>query len=283
LPDSLKDLSKSGLADQVELIKIAPQPLSTDEMSKLWTAFQTHYRSAAAYEASVVLIDSQASTKSQLRVRERNVYAHPLLRPVVDSIVSSLGEASPIHAGDTILVRGSQLGADATRVRIRDAVVTLDPADVTDTELRVSLAGHDLPAGLQPLQVIHTESMGTPAADHRGVESNLTSFVLTPVITEPLSVAGGTLTIETTPGLKAGQKIVLLLNQLLASPSDDDSAAAYSAELPPLEADAASVDFPLTGLTAGTYLVRVRVDGAESTLAVDPATDRYDAPQVTVP
>src|SRR5262249_45338435 len=157
-----------------------PQPLSTDEMSKLWTAFQTHYRSAAAYEASVVLIDSQASTKSQLRVRDRNVYAHPWRRPFVDSVVSSLGDAAAIHARDTIVVRGSELAADATRVRIRDTVITLDPADVTDTELRVALAGHDLPAGLQPLQVVYTESMGTPAADHRGVESNLTSFVLTP-------------------------------------------------------------------------------------------------------
>src|SRR5205085_5604095 len=53
LPESLRELSKSELGEQLELIKITQEPLSTEEMSKLWTAFQTHYWSTAAYEATV--------------------------------------------------------------------------------------------------------------------------------------------------------------------------------------------------------------------------------------
>ena len=44
LPPGMQNLAASELADQAELIKIVPQPMSTDETSKLWTVFQTNYR-----------------------------------------------------------------------------------------------------------------------------------------------------------------------------------------------------------------------------------------------
>ncbi|MEP6898105.1 MAG: DUF4255 domain-containing protein, partial [Rhodanobacter sp.] len=53
-------LPDNDLATQVERVRITPLPQSVDELSKLWTAFQTSYRTSAAYEATVVLIDSQA-------------------------------------------------------------------------------------------------------------------------------------------------------------------------------------------------------------------------------
>ena len=63
-------LAASDLAEQVELIKITPQPMSTEEASKLWTAFQTNYRPSAAYHVSVVLIEG-AATRSPLPVLTR--------------------------------------------------------------------------------------------------------------------------------------------------------------------------------------------------------------------
>ena len=78
LPESLKDISKSELADQVELIKITPEPLSTEEISKIWTAFQTHYRATAAYGVSVVLIESRASDEARAaRARPRTSTRRP--------------------------------------------------------------------------------------------------------------------------------------------------------------------------------------------------------------
>ena len=56
---ALRALTECGLADQVEQIKLVPDPLSSEEMSKLWTAVQSHYRPSAAYVATVVLIESQ--------------------------------------------------------------------------------------------------------------------------------------------------------------------------------------------------------------------------------
>ncbi|HET7273031.1 MAG TPA: hypothetical protein VFI90_18325, partial [Rubrobacter sp.] len=44
----------------------------------------------------------------------------------------------------------------------------------------------------------------------------------------------------------------------------------------------ASVTFPVSGLAAGKYLVRVRVDGAESLLETD-TSGEYTAPEVDIP
>jgi hypothetical protein len=47
-------LSASALADQFEQIKVTPQFLSFEEMSKLWSMLQARYRPSVAYEVSVV-------------------------------------------------------------------------------------------------------------------------------------------------------------------------------------------------------------------------------------
>src|SRR5437588_12825159 len=53
-------LTDNDLYDQVEHVRIAPQPISLDDMSKLWTTFQgAKYRISTAYQVAVVLIESQ--------------------------------------------------------------------------------------------------------------------------------------------------------------------------------------------------------------------------------
>ena len=47
------------LHEQIERIRITHEPLSGDELSRLWTSFQTGYRISTAYKAAVVLIDSR--------------------------------------------------------------------------------------------------------------------------------------------------------------------------------------------------------------------------------
>lgn len=293
LPESLQDISKSELADQIELIKITPEPLSTEEIARLWTAVQSHYRATAAYSASVVLIESEASTRAALRVRTRNVYARTLRTATIESVVSSLGDDAPILADDTILLRGARLRGDTTRVRLAGETFEPPATDVTDGQVTVSLAGRDLAAGLQGVQVLHDLAMGTPEQPHRGFESNLAGFVLAPSIASAidatLTPAGaglskGTISFDVTPGLRAGQHAVLLLNQLLPEPVADDAVAVgYSFRAAPLTADTTTASFAVDGVADGTYLVRTQVDGAESPLHVDAATGRFDGPTVTIP
>lgn len=51
-------LGESDLHNQVERVRITLQSMSLEDVSKLWTTFQTQYRISAAYEVSVVLIES---------------------------------------------------------------------------------------------------------------------------------------------------------------------------------------------------------------------------------
>jgi len=61
----------ADLANQIEHVRITPKTVTAEETSKLWTMFQTPYRVSAAYEAQVVLIDSQRRTTAGLPVIKR--------------------------------------------------------------------------------------------------------------------------------------------------------------------------------------------------------------------
>jgi hypothetical protein len=51
-------LSGNDLYTQIERIRLTLQPLSVEEVYRLWHGFQTPYRTSVSYEATVVLIDS---------------------------------------------------------------------------------------------------------------------------------------------------------------------------------------------------------------------------------
>ena len=57
IPPSQAALANSPLADQVDSITITPEFLSTEEISKLWSALQAKYRPSATYKVSAVFID----------------------------------------------------------------------------------------------------------------------------------------------------------------------------------------------------------------------------------
>jgi hypothetical protein len=70
--DEIQDaLPGNDLHKQVERVRLTLQPFSLEEMSKLWTAFQTQYRLSAVYEASVVLIESTRPARTPLPVLRR--------------------------------------------------------------------------------------------------------------------------------------------------------------------------------------------------------------------
>src|SRR5262249_27654545 len=81
VPADLKDLAASGLADQIEMIKITPNFLSTEETFKLWMAFQAPYRPTTGDHVSVVLIDTQRQGRGALPLPARRASRPPLARP----------------------------------------------------------------------------------------------------------------------------------------------------------------------------------------------------------
>ncbi len=61
IPPAQAALANSALADQVDQITITPEFLSTEEISKLWSALQAKYRPSATYKVSAVFIDGLKS------------------------------------------------------------------------------------------------------------------------------------------------------------------------------------------------------------------------------
>lgn len=287
-------LATSNLADAVELVKFTPLPLSLEDLSKLWSVyFQTPYSLSMAYQGTVVLIESEESTHSALPVRSRNIYVSPFRQPLIEKIRSEDGENALITSTSSLIITGKRLGGDETRIRIGDVDVTPPIKDVSDTQITLKLPAV-LRAGVQGLQVVQLVLMGTPPTQHRGVESNLAAFVLHPTINKKvddspdITVALPNVTVKLSPKVSRKQRASLLMNEL-NSPSDR-TARAYSFEASPRNTsnDAEETDtltFPISGVTAGDYLVRVQVDGAGSPLeqAADESNPVYIGPKVTIP
>ena len=92
LPPAFQALTASDLADQVDNVTITYEPMDTEEMARLWSAIQSHYRPTAPYLVSVVLIEARKPSQKALPVlsrgpvdlatgRERGVVVEPSLVP----------------------------------------------------------------------------------------------------------------------------------------------------------------------------------------------------------
>lgn len=290
LPQTFQTLVAADLADQVEQIKIIPQAMSTEEMSKLWTALQTSYRPTAAYQVSVVLIESRRPTRQTLPVRERIVEVVPFQRPVIESIESDADPGEPIVASSTIVIAGRQLRGTITSVLIGGSKFIPVVSDLGQNQIKILLPSQPgvLRAGVQGVQVVHEIDLGKPPVAHRGVESNVAAFILHPKLSSPVFPvnASGTFTITFDPPVGRSQRVTLLLGE--SNPPAGTPGRAYSIAAPPEngiatvgQTETAAVTFSLANVDPGDYLVRVQVDGAESALTVD-ASGKFDGPEVTI-
>jgi hypothetical protein len=93
----------------------------------------------------------------------------------------------------------------------------------------------------------------------------------------------GEVTVQLDPGVGRTQRVTLLLNE--RHPPEGSSPRSYSFEAPPRPPTgpetSASIAIPVSGVVPGSYLVRVRVDGAESLLEQD-TSGQYDSPEVEI-
>ena len=296
-PDPTHYLGDSDLAEQVELVKFSPLPLNLEELSKLWSVFlQTPYSLSVAYQGSVVLLEADGAPQQAAPVRERNVYVEPMRRPVIEQLLSRSGPndppvgGQPILSTDDLVIRGRELRGDDTRVLVGGIEVT-NFEEVSNTQIVLSVPA-SVRAGRRTAQVVHRTMMGTPPSPHEGVESNATTFELRPRIIPPVSAnvqgsgnqpRSGDVTVQLEPEVGRRQRVTLLLNE--RHPPDTRPARSYSFEAPPRQPTdpetSASIAVSVSGVTPGRYLVRVRMDGAESLLETGPSGE-YDSPDVEI-
>jgi hypothetical protein len=250
-------LAGSDLADQVELVRFTPEMLNLEELSKLWSIFfQTPYTLSVAYQASVVLIESEATLRRALPVRTRGVRAIPLQRPLIQGVSPQI-----VEPGGTLALIGQNL-AGAITVVLFDREIEVEPTTLQSGEVTVEVPD-TLRAGIHTVSTRYDVDFGTPVEPHRGYASNLIAFALAPVITteSPIPADADTvLTLGVAPPVGITQDVRLIAGDRAIPAQRDDN--------PPDPAD--SVDFHIPAdLAPGSYLVRVEVDGVHSMLEVD--------------
>ena len=277
LPPALESPPRlSTLPDDAEPIRLTHEPLDLEQISKIWSVFlQTGHLLAASWKASVVLLEPDADAAPPLPVTARELLVTTMARPRVHRVRTE--DEGPFQFGATLIVEGSDLAGEGTRVAFGESRVTPAADDTKTTSIRVAIP-EATRAGPVALQVVQVRSLGSPPTERTWTSSNACAFLLRPVVrtlgngsadadaTEVDTVR--TLTVRVDPAVGEDQQVWLVLT---------DAGATTATSLPAVSrtGDTHDLSFDVTTVPAGTaWVVRVRVDGAESV----PTGSPFDAP-----
>nr|WP_281373363.1 DUF4255 domain-containing protein [Kineococcus aurantiacus] len=277
-PADLTLLATAELESQEELVSLSMEPLTTEEMSRLWQVFGERYRPSIAFTAHVLLLRAD----------------DPVAPPGPPVLISRLGVTTSIHptitaveprvatAGTTTHLElvGTSLLTPRTRALFGSGEAEDPQPGSTPLRVRVPLPG-TLRAGVNTVRVQQPALF--EGEERPGVESTVAPFVLRPAFTTTgagipsIVVSGGTpsgprisatVTVRLRPDVGRRQDVRLLLTQTGAAAGAVPHAATVAA---PSRAAAAAdstdtIAFRVDDVPRGDYLARVRVDGVETEL-----------------
>ena len=278
--------SAADLADQIEQIKLAPNYLGSEELSKLWTAMQARYRPSMAYTVSVVLIQGVKATRDALPVlrrgpEDRGAQASTGIKPPPPSMPTLLTLAirdaanrrrTAAELADTLVLDGVNLAGDTVTAQFRHALLAapierpLD-AGATASRVRVTLpdpavdatAATDWPAGNYTI-TLRIQRAGKPDR-----YTDALPFALAPRLQPPLPIAAAraadgslALALDVLPQVWPGQRAYLLLG-----------GDGYAAPAPAAKTGTLSFAIPHEEPTETPLPLRVQVDGVDSVLVTD--------------
>jgi hypothetical protein len=270
-------LPNNDLADQIERIRITPQPMPVEEFSKLWTTFQVGYRISAAYQVSVVLIDSTQPSRTPLPVLTRGandtgVSAQANLVPPfptltdVSPVVQPPGSETSAVLGNDLLITGHDLdgtnvSVEVSHPRLQNPIPLPAPSNATAATITVNLPNQpqNFPAGISTISV----SVIRPGETSKRT-TNALPFAVAPQIlpSPPISAARNadqiTITLVCSPEVLPEQRVALLVG------GDEVPAEPHPAQTGNLTFIAN--DDPAGKFAPGDYFVRLRVDGVDSLL-----------------
>jgi len=259
-------LGASGLADQIEMLKISPATLGREEMAWLWTALKSDYRPTFPFQVSVVLIQTPTQVTSPLPVLTRTVKAQPNFLPVgpVLSSVSPPNGSAAALPGDTVAVAGTNFtGANAVslvnaRLGFSQTLPLL--AGGTDSSIAFKVPNPqpptspptDIPAGVYLLSVQVAQGADTLVSSSLPLAL---AAILTPAPASPITrdaQGNASVSVTCSPFVRAGQEVFLAIG---------GQSAPALAFTPP----ANSLSFAFTGLaaTSTSVPIRLQVDGID--------------------
>ncbi len=296
-PDEIRQaLPNNDLHTQIERVRITLQPLSLEEMSKLWMMFQTRYRTSAAYEVAVVLIDSTLPARTPLPILTRGkddggISSQPNLVPPIPTLLDLKPPQQPsalpgddltlighdLHPEDKAATGDTKIDNTKTKIRFSNPnwkqPIELPPkSEATPTQVSVTLPTPPANAQVQWPAGFYTVSVAFKDTKDRLVTTtNELSFSLAPrilanppisAVRNPVSKAV-TITLNCSPAVGATQRATLLLadSQVLADPPPPHPP---NAPVPPRD----HLSFHVGNIAAGDYFVRLRVDGVDSLLVI---------------
>lgn len=189
-----------SLRGEFERMKLSLEPISLEDLSKVWTALTLPFRVAAAYCISLVQIESQRPRSFPRRVTPPpaggpHISVVPFKSPAISALaVHWQGDAPGVERpypyariGDTLIIRGTDLASPALRVRIGRVELTLNSTDPTRVEVVVPDAtlpdGSNIPADrqLQPgVQTVDVTAI-LPELPSTGFPSNQAVFMVVPL------------------------------------------------------------------------------------------------------
>lgn len=278
--------ANSGIKNQTDPIRLTLQPLTLDEVSKLWSAFQTPYRPSVAYEVGVVLIESEIPEAPPMPVTRRgdegtgwdtSTRFPPLLTGVRFQTTNQFGA----HLGETIALTGANFGAyrdvkvsfrHPLREREKLAPFLITPSSVTEDEVIVTIPNlpDTWPAGMYTVCVLDDSP---PTAQPRAaLPTNELSIPLLPEIVVPPNLQtthdtakNRSLAVPCRPKLMAGQRVQILIGSVEISSVDISDPS-----LPIARWDKSIVEIPPSERPLEQPFARLKVDGVDS-LVYDPA------------
>ena len=283
----------SSLRGEFEQVKLSLDPISLEDLSKVWTALTRPYRLSATYAVSVVQIESRRLKTLAAPVQTRRIHIAISRRPQVSAVYRTPVLAGEVigdiraHVQQELTIEGQNFRAARTWVKLGN----LEPIGVqpaSDGEIRIVVPNDTYPvdfdhAVARPIpvddqlrpgpQTVEVQTLqpserveggldpGKVFVDDRRQGSNQSVFMLTPEVTGVNPANGDTNTLLTVTGrrlFKPPVKSVVLVGDV-SIPVQDPASTDTSVQVP---ITALTLTTPPTPL--GAYPVRVMVNGAQS-------------------
>lgn len=263
----------ASLLGQVERIKVYLDPINLEDLSKVWTAMSLPFRASAAYQVSLVQIESE-----QPRTYPKPVGEPPAAGPGVKVIafrapqIHRVGVRRPAdvagmersvayaRAGDTLVLHGQALSGSGVHLWLGQFDATAEITAASDSRIEVTVPD-DAALGPGPQTITVKFDVVIGGAQARPVlSSNVAVFVVIPRIdsvSSNLTVSPRTLSLSGADLFDSANSSFAIIGSSVVNGSSYTAATRTAITLPLPDS-----------LGHGTYPIRVRAAGAESIDAV---------------
>lgn len=229
-----------ALLDATSGLRIALDPLGTEELTRLWTSLTIALRTSAAYSVSVVELETRTPRSYPQLVREPplagpRILLGTLSTPRVSTLsvrrpgdpAGSLRTAPYARIGDTLVLDGAGFGTAELTVFLGQLAVRVRPESERRLQLVIPddalvLEGRPIPAAarLQPGVLSVGVSIAVSGAPGKLLRSNTAALMLTPKLTSITLSTPDTLVLEGTRLRADGLAGETLIGRMLIPDTD---------------------------------------------------------------